>query len=276
MEHTSISLSSRGRTSAVKALIRRDYLIKRSYRASIVLDFLYGFLNLLVYFFISRVFGGVDPGTLGGAPTYFAFAAVGIAISAVLDAASTALARRVREEQLTGTLEALLAQPVRSADIAIGFAGFPFVFAIGRAAVYLVMAGILLGVDLSQASWPAFVVMLLLTSAAMGSIGILAGALVLVIKRGDTLASTAIFAMGMLGGALFPISVLPGWLQPLAHIVPTRFAFHGLRTAIFLGHGWGRDALALLLFDIVSLPVAVWVFGRALELGKGKGSLTYY
>jgi ABC-2 type transport system permease protein len=110
----------------------------------------------------------------------------------------------------------------------------------------------------------------------MGGIGIWAGAVVLVLKRGDTIVSTAIFAMGILGGAMFPISVLPGWVQPLSHLMPTRFAFHGLRTAIFLGHAWGSDAARLLLFDIVSLPIAVWAFGYALHWGKRMGSLAQY
>ena len=258
------------------ALIRRDLQIQRSYRAFLVLDLFYGVLNLLVFFFISRTFRGFHAESLGAAPTYFAFAVVGIAITVVLDAATTGLALRVREEQLTGTLEALLSQPVRTTELALGFGGFPFLFAIGRAGFYLGVAAAWLNLGLSHASWLGFVVMLLTTGAAMASIGIGAGALVLVVKRGDALAGMVVFGMGLLGGALFPISLLPGWLQPLAKIVPTRFAFQGLRAAMFVGHGWQRDALALVLFSIVSLPVAVWLFDRALAFGRRSGSLAQY
>jgi len=38
----------------------------------------------------------------------------------------------------------------------------------------------------------------------------------------------------------------PPWLETIANLLPTHFAFHGLRAAIFLGRDWATDALALL------------------------------
>jgi hypothetical protein len=90
--------------SAVWALIKRDFLIARSYRLALGLDLVLGVLNLLVYFFISKTFGDADPASLGAAPSYFAFAAVGVAMTTVINAATSTVSTRVREEQLTGTL----------------------------------------------------------------------------------------------------------------------------------------------------------------------------
>ncbi|HLB20344.1 MAG TPA: ABC transporter permease, partial [Gaiellaceae bacterium] len=71
-------------------------------------------------------------------------------------------------------------------------------------------------------------------------------------------------------------SSLPGWLQPLAKVVPLRFAYDGVRAALFRGAGWGQDVLVLLGFSLVLLPLAVWVFGRALRLAARQGSLGQY
>ena len=66
-----------------------------------VLDLFYGIINLLVFFYISQTFDDTASHDLDGAPSYFAFASIGIAITIVLQAASGGLAHRIREEQLT-------------------------------------------------------------------------------------------------------------------------------------------------------------------------------
>jgi ABC-2 type transport system permease protein len=258
------------------AIVRRDYLITRSYRLAFALDGFYGILSLAVYFFISRTFSDASAADLGGAPTYFAFASVGIALGLVIDAASTGLAQRLREEQLTGTLEALVAQPLTATQICLGLVGFPFAFAMARALVYLAVAAVWMDLDVSQASWIGLILVLAVTGAALAALGVVAGAVVLVLKRGDILTGVTVFAMTLLGGAFFPISVLPDWLEPIGKVVPVRFAFEGVRGALFQGSDWGADALVLLGFSCVGLPICVWIFGRALDLGKRSGSLGQY
>jgi ABC-2 type transport system permease protein len=268
--------SSPPRGPVVAAIVRRDYHVARSYRLPFVLDLFYGVINLVVFFFISQTFADASPADLDGAPDYFAFAAVGIALTIVLAAASSGLAARIREEQLTGTLEALLAQPLTTTEVALGLAGFPFLFAIVRAAFYILVAAAVLGLDLSGTDWIGFVTVLVGAGVALSTLGVLFGALVLVIKRGEVLAGMVTTGMGLISGAFFPVSVLPGWLEPLGAVVPTRFAFDGLRSAIFQGEGWGGDALALLIFAVVGLPIAVYAFREALEYARRSGSLGQY
>jgi ABC-2 type transport system permease protein len=204
---------------AIAAIVRRDYQLARSYRLAFAMDLLFGFANLILYFFISRTFTGVGrTAELHGAPSYFAFALVGIVITVVMVAASTSLGLRIREEQLMGTLEALVVQPLNSLELAVGLVGFPFLFAMLRALAYLGIAWAWLDVDLARADWGGVAFVFLSAGLALTSLGIALGAFVFVIKRGDALASLAVFALGLISGALFPISVLPGWLEPLAKV----------------------------------------------------------
>ena len=272
----STSPSSRLRPRAVLAMMRRDYLIRTSYRLSLVLDLFIGFLDLVVYYFISRTFEGASTAELQGAPSYFAFALVGIAVTVVIQAATTGVALRVREEQLTGTLEALLTQPVRSSELAMGLCGVPFVVATIRVAVYLFFAVALLGVGFSDADWLGFAVVLSCTGLAMSSIGIAAGAMVMVIKRGHSLAALIVFGMSLVGGAFFPVTVLPPILEKIGTVVPTRFAFDGLRAALYRGSGWEDEAFLLALFGVTSLPIALWLFTRALRWSRRTGGLAQY
>jgi ABC-2 type transport system permease protein len=264
------------RTRPVLALVRRDYLLTRSYRNTFVLEFLLGIINMLVYFYISKTFGDVNPGELQGAPSYFDFAVVGIIVTVVIGATSTQVASRVRQEQLTGTLEALFIQPLKPTEVALGLVGLPFLFAMLRAAAYVAVAAIFLGLDVSDATWPGAALMLPATGAAMASLGIAAGGFVLVVKRGEFVAGMILFAMGFVSGAVFPVTVLPEWVQPVSEIVPTRFAFDGFRSALFGTTDWYGDALKLALFAGVFLPLAIWSFAGALSWTKRRGSLAQY
>jgi len=273
------ALSSRAnvpRLRAMLALVRRDYGVVRSYRLVLVMDLVFGVLNLILFFFISRTFDGAATAPLGGAPDYFAFVVVGIVVTLVVEAAIASLATRVREEQLTGTLELLAAQPVTPTEVSLGMNGLQFLFATLRIALYLLLAGLWLGLDLSNASWPGFVIMLAAIWVAMLSLGILAGAVVIVLKRGDSLVGLAVFGMALLSGAFFPVSVLPDWLEPISKLVPTRYAYDGIRSALYTGEGWAGDALFLVAFGAVFLPLAIWAFGRALAAAKRAGSLSQY
>jgi ABC-type multidrug transport system permease subunit len=258
------------------ALTRRDYSVASSYRFAIGFDLFYGLIDLLVYFFIARTFKGASSAHLGGAPSYFAFVTVGIVITLVISAASATIGLRLREEQLTGTLETLAAQPIRSWQIALGMAGWPFAFAIVRGAVYLLVAATLLGVDVSRASWVGVALVLLAAGLALLGLGVALGAAVVIFKRGNNIVGFVSLALGFAGGAFFPLAVLPGWLEFLGKLMPTRFIFDGTRAALFKGAGWGEDTLVLLAYSVIGLPLALWAFSRAVRHARRRGSLAEY
>ena len=260
----------------IRTLIAREYASRRTYRLAFLLDLLFGIANLLVYYFISHTLSVGANSDLGSAPSYFAFALVGIAITNVIGAASTGLAYRIREEQFTGTLEALLVQPISLNELSTGLAGYPFLFSMARAAFYILVGGGLLGVSFANADWLGFVVMLLCSALAFGSLGIMLGGVILVVKRGEALVGVTMYALGILGGAFFPLSTLPSWLEPIANILPTHFAFHGLRSAIFLGGDWARDALILFLFGALAFPLANYFVRRAVDHTRSAGTLNQY
>jgi ABC-2 type transport system permease protein len=145
-----------------------------------------------------------------------------------------------------------------------------------RAAFYLLLSGLMFGVSFANTDWFGFTVVLVTSGAALASIGVVLGAVVLVMKRGEVLTGAVTFAMGLVSGAYFPVDVLPSWLQALGRFLPTRFAFDGLRAAIFQGENWGGDALALTVFAVIGLPLGVWCFGRGLLHSRRAGTISQY
>lgn len=260
----------------VMSIVIRDARITFSYRTAFVLDLLYGLINLFLFYFISQALPDAGTGSLGDAPDYFSFVAVGVTITMVVQAASSGLARRIREEQLTGTLEALFLQPVTSTQVALGLAGFPFLFAAVRLIVYLSAAVLLLGLDVSEANPLGVIVIVAASGGALVWVGIAIAALVILIRRAEALAPFITLGMGFAGGAFFPPEVLPQWLHPLTVLVPTRYAYDGAREALYAGTGWGGEALVLVGATVVGVPAALALFRWSLDRARRTGSLGGY
>ena len=117
---------------------------------------------------------------------------------------------------------------------------------------------------------------LLAAALAFLALGILAAAATVVFKRGERIVGVMIFAMTFAGGAMFPLGVLPGWLEAIGKAMPTRFAFDGMRAALYGGGGWGSDAAVLIGIAVVAIPLSFWLFSLALDRAKRNGSLAQY
>ena len=268
-----MALPSPGR---VASIVRRDLLITSSYRMAFVLDLTLGVISVFVYYFISETLRIAEGQTLDGAPNYFSFAAVGVVVTMVIQGASTGVTRKIREEQLTGTLEVLTTYPTTPAEIALGLGGFPFLFAVVRALIYLGVAAAFLSLDVASASWLGFAVMMLLTGLTLSSVGIFVGAVVVVVNRGEVLAPLVAMALGFFGGAYFPIDALPGWAEFLGNMTPTHYIFEGTREALFTGAGWSGDALALVPYCLLALPASIVAFSAAISRARRRGTLGQY
>src|SRR4029079_12789108 len=150
-----------------------------------------------------------------------------------LMSATADITNRIREEQLTGTLELLCVQPVRTWQLGYGTASFPIAFALVRAAAYLVIAVVALDLPTDSTDWPGVTAMLLTASLAFAPIGVLGAAATIVFKRGGTIAGLLVFAMTFVSGALFPLSLLPEWLQPIGRAMAARVAVARLPRATY-------------------------------------------
>jgi ABC-2 type transport system permease protein len=261
--------------SAAVALAWRDFIATRSYRAALVFDLAWGLADLFLYFFLSKIVtaSGAD---LRGAPSYFAFAVAGVLGSLIVGSATAEIASRMREEQLTGTLELLTAQPIRTAELALGTAAFPLAYAVVRVALYFAVAVIALGLPTGKIDALGVAVLLVLSGFAFIPLGIAAAAVTVVMKRGGAIVDAGVFAMTFVSGALFPLAVLPGWLQAIGKVMPTRPAFDGLRHALFGGGGWGGDAVVLFGIGLVGAPISIALLDAALRRARRAGTLAQY
>jgi ABC-type multidrug transport system permease subunit len=65
-------------------------------------------------------------------------------------------------------------------------------------------------------------------------------------------------------------------LQPLAKVVPTRFALNAVRGALFGAHDWIGPAVTLLGMGVVMLVLSLLLFSAAVRLVIKMGTVSQY
>ncbi|WP_433124049.1 ABC transporter permease [Micromonospora sp. CA-240977] len=261
-----------GPLAMILALVRRDLGDPRQFRLPLLLDLTFGVLNLVVFLFISRVLTPSSGTDLAHSPSYFDFVAVGITFLLVLQTATTQLTGRVIREQRGGTLEMLAAQPVPVTALAIGTAGYPFLFALLRSCVYLAVLGSVLGLRTDRTDWWGVAVLLVAGTASVLGIGIALAAFTVAVGHGDAAARLFVVGLTFVSGTYFPVSELPGPLPGLTAALPSRIALDGLRAAL-AGGDWAWSAGALFGATALLLPLSSWAFAGALRVAAGRGAL---
>jgi ABC-2 type transport system permease protein len=144
--------------------------------------------------------------------------------------------------------------------------------------VYLAWGSVLFGFPVRSADWISVVVVLVATVLSFSGLGIFSSAFLLLFKRGNPSKWFFLGVSSVAGGMLFPVSVLPGWLQIVAHLNPVTYALEAMRAALLEGAGLAaiaRPLLILFLFALILLPSSLLAFSWALRRTKSTGTLSH-
>jgi ABC-2 type transport system permease protein len=261
-----------------RAFFVRDRQIETSYRAGLILRLASAIVTVGVFFFLSRTFDTAAPGLTTVGTSYFAFVLVGIMAQEFLSQSIGGFGGALRESQVTGTLELMLLGPSRLFTLLFSSTLWLQASAALGAATFLVF-GVALGVDVSRTNVPAALLGLALMMAGFIGMGFLAGAVVLVIKRGNPLGWALRGASVVLGGTLYPVEVLPPALQVLGALLPMTHALTVLRGSVLEGQGvvelaWPLGALAIV--SLVYVGLGLVAFSAAIRHARTDGSLAQY
>ena len=261
-------------------LFRRDFAVARSYRAAFVIEIFQALLGSASFYFLSRFVESPKlERSLPSGANYFSFALVGIAFFDYLSVALITFDGSLQEARRNGTLENLLVTQTSLPVILAGSSLYPFVLMSLRTAIYIGWGAVLFGFPLQGANWPGALLVLGASVLAFSGLGILSASYLLIFKRGNPVTWAILGLSSVVGGMMYPISVLPVWLQRVARLIPVTYSLEGMRAAI-LGHASIRELLpsiaGLLLFAALLLPVSFAIFSWALRRTKITGTLTHF
>lgn len=170
------------------------------------------------------------------------------------------------ESRRLGTARRMLASPASAATILLGEATARFAIALGQALIVLAGASLFFGARWGDPLAVAAVVLLFClvgTGAAM-----LFGSVLSSTDQASAIAAPLGIGLGMLGGALWPLEIVPPAMQALGRAVPHSWAIEALRQVGSRGGGL-TDVLGPLAvlagFAAALLTVAAWRLGVTLR-----------
>ena len=258
---------------------RRDLYIAKSYHSPFIMEIIEALFGTAMFYYVARFVDSPElRQTLPQSGGYFAFALIGFVFLDYLSAAVDTFDRSLEEARDTGTLEHLLVTQTSLPAILAGSALYPFTATTLRIAVYIAWGALLFGFPLHSANWLAVLLVLVVSLLAFSGLGILSASYLLLFKRGNPAKWLLLGISSVAGGMLFPVSILPDWLQFLARLNPITYALDAMRASL-LGSARLQDVLRpvgiLLLFALVLLPLSMAAFAAALRRTKSTGTLAH-
>ena len=260
------------------AFVRRNALVDLSYRMQLVTTVLGALVSLATFYFLA---GLVDRQALAGGAgqRYFPFVLVGLACAQFSGVAMNGLSAQLRQEQVLGTLEATLVQPIRPLQWVLCLPAWDACWASLQLALYLALGVAFFHLDLSHANWLAAGLVLLASLLALFGLGLLAAAYVVLFKRGNPVQSIVNTTFMLLSGVYFPVALLPAPLRWVAQWLPITHVLQGARRALLDGLRLAEllPSLGLLLiFAAVLLPLGLAAIAWALRRVRRHGTLAAY
>ncbi len=145
---------------------------------------------------------------------------------------SLAIAASLVQARQLGVVDRIRAGPVRMSAILFGFGLSRVVFSVVQSALLVAVGAVLFGVDFGD---PIGVALVVLAFSLVGAgAGLLVGSLVRNEEQAQAIGIPAAVAMGMLGGAMWPLEIVGSTMRTAGHAVP---------------HAWAMDAWVELVFE---------------------------
>ncbi|MGE5280074.1 MAG: ABC transporter ATP-binding protein/permease [Deltaproteobacteria bacterium] len=272
----------RTRSAVAKALafLKKDFLVESSYKLAFLFNAFSVLANVLVYYFIDKLFGNrLAPHLEAFGASYFSYVLLGLAFFSYAGTGLGSFAHRLRAEQVGGTLEAVLVTPTPPATLLLSLCLWNFCVATFDLLVYLALGAFLFHIGFGNVNLPAALLVFFLTAVSFSGLGILSASFILVLKRGNPVSWVVSTLEGLLGGVYFPVSVLPGWLQAVSRCLPITYAIRAIQLSVYKGYGIGQltsEIGVLLAFSLLLAPLGLFVFRSALTRSRVNGSLAQY
>jgi len=251
-----------------------------SYKLNFILQLGGMFITTLLFFFLSKLFErGMSDYLQPYGGDYFAFVIIGIAITDYLTVSLNSFAGEIRNGQMMGTLEALLVTPTSVPTILFSSSLFSFALTSVRILVYLVYGVMFFGLSLHVMHLPLLFLIICLTVLSFTGLGLISAGFIIIFKQGSPLNWIMSSASGVLGGILYPVSVLPAWLQPFSYLLPITHALEAIRQVVLNGKSFNsvyHEVVILGFFCLILLPAGVVFLLYGLRKARIDGSLIHY
>ena len=203
----------------------------------------------------------------GGVHDYRAYLAPGVMAQAALFVAIF-FGLGVIWERDVGQLQRLLATPIPRLGIVLGKAAGAAIRALAQGIVLLAVIAIArISIHWNPLDLLGALLLLVLGTAAFACLSMILASLVRTRERFMGIGQLVVMPLFFASSALYPIAIMPGWLQVVAHGNPLSYEVHGIRElmlGVSAGGALWLDFTVVVCFLAVAAVAAAKTYPRAI------------
>jgi ABC-2 type transport system permease protein len=263
-----------------RIFLKKDFVIESSYKLNFLMTLLNSVIPVVSFFFIAKLVSGSQALSLekyGG--NYFAFALIGIAFTRFFQLAVETFSGSIKRAQMAGCLEAILSSQTDAKTVVLLSSVYSFLAAGIQLIFMFLIAVLFFDFSFGNTNVPAALVSLAVSMVIFVSLGIFSAAGTVVFKQGEPIGWLFGAISAFIGGAMFPVGIMPLWLQYIAMIFPITYALDAIRLSVLQGYSIAMLQSELLIMagmSLVLFPLSLKTFEWAVEKGKRDGTLMQY
>jgi len=201
-----------------------------------------------------------------GTANYVAYLLIGSNVFNIVSVCFGIIARWLRFEQETGTLESIYLTPTSSLTLLSGVAVYSWFRGIIPALVSYTIGYFVFGVNPFEGNLLLAFAFILAGLLPLLGVAAIFGSIILKVKESNALIGLMQWVLSFLMGIFFPVAVLPPFLRFVAFLFPPTWMTNGVRSAL-LGVGyffgqWYLDFAVLWAFALLAPAFGFWLFRR--------------
>lgn len=262
------------------AFIKKDFTIEVSYKVAFILAIVGTFFPVLTYFFVDKLMGESNAVALQKyGSDYFSFSLIGIAFTTYFTMSVQYFSISMRRAQMAGCLEAILSSQTSPKSIVFLSSLYHFISNWIILFFIFIISILFLGFDINKINIFSTFMAFLFSFIVFISLGIFSAAGTIIFKQGEPFGFFFGAVSSLLGGAVFPVAILPGWIKPLSSIIPITYSLDALRLSILQGYSFKMllsQIIILVIIACILFPSSLLFFQWAIEKGKRDGTLMQY
>jgi ABC-2 type transport system permease protein len=173
----------------------------------------------------------------------------------------------ITKERERGTMENLLAMPVRPIEVMIAKITPYVVIGYAQVALILIASAVFFQLPI-RGSIPLLLAALGLFIASNLALGVTFSTISANQMQATQLAQFTLMPSFLLSGFMFPFRGMPQWAQWAGEVFPTTHAMRIVRGMLLKGNGWSEiapDLWPMALFALAVVGIAVWFYRETLD-----------
>ena len=263
-----------------KASFERDLKIHLSYKLNIIGELFFSFVLVFMLFYIASVFENSKSDFLEKYNhNYFLFLLSGLMVFLFLTRVFSSIVYFVSSAQTLGYFESFFVSKTNPIIIILASSAFPISQGYLRLLFIFIFAIIFDPNSLTFLNLFQIFSILLLSIIPFVGIGLIVTSIVIIYKRATFVSSIFLLGCAAFSGVIFPIDVLPSYLQKLSIIFPSSFSLDLVRGVIIEEKyliDMLKDFFGIIVLSFFYLILGIFAVQISIIKAKKNGTIGHY